>query len=1190
MNIEIPFAGTGLDKDSRREIIHPGDSVERRNVLETYGSLGGIKKIRGNEKINGPSHDASITSLRTVGTAIDYQSERIYYLMYGDVSGGTPKNSLLYFDAQGNAIYSVFLDKEWFELDNEVMQDAFFLDGWLYYRGKDKAPSKINISLITNFELNQAWVYGSTYSPGMVVKVTDGRVYSVIATASFVSNVDPRNDPPNWQEVGNGDYCYPYEYDGTISPAPNTKYFSAINIPPTTIPTAIYKSDTSYNSNNVRRNLFQFCYRYKYRYHGYSRTSEVSTVPVPSFDETAYGDIVDSPTTNNLIRVYFDQANIGMVEYVELFARQGSDGVWKLISTIRDGSDYFDFYNDGVYPVIADEEIMKVSDFIPIAVRSQLFLSENTLAYGGCTEGFDAINDINVAFSAAYEVVDIVGVTPSSTKIQTIISDSFYFSDSTNITYASVKTSSYDSSKYSGLSEVVVEITVTKYAGTTEHVYIVESFADPSTKTATDFRDFCITAINNEGLSWLSAGSGSVDAGAWAPLNADDFWVSSGGSNPDDYLDPEVDTSINSGDIKKEKGFKGMAQHPFAIIYFDKHMRRFPPVFNDDMVVNIQHPSHYGLTTYEHRWLVNWSINHTPPAEAKYYQLAYSGNNTVGKFWQYIIASATASGTTYTVLNIQSTLQSVKDVYPNSEIESYTYEAGDRIRILTGPASGGVYGALVGENDLEIKDFDSSTGDIYVEYDSSNYGAGAGSLVEIYRPKSISEDYRFFYGVGKIYEIYEDSGSRYHRGDTQDQTATQPATGTLEDGDVYYIGRAFSVALSGGSLTDKHLVQSESVSDFFDGAFYSLGKINVEDTFGQVYINRIRWSNRYIEGASVNNICTFDGLDSVDIPALWGMINRMVQLGDRLAIYTEHKTFTAGIGKSEISDANGNNVFSRQYRVIGTITPLMQDWGTQHPSSVVSIGNYIYGFDAAAGVVWRHAYNGLTPISGGYGGMDYRMKNHFLTLAGEIANNSSSSVVSGYDPNTELVFLAFAVDSSYSGDSDVIAFNEGKGRWEGFFDIKWPDMFSTINDKFLSFNGGELWLHNSDSVSRCSFYGTQYDARVDFFFNVQPNIPKRLVNIGIKSTNMWTVDEVSSEPDASYPRGMLSEIPAGRFTKEEGVYYSEFLRNKYTTNSTASNVDLYRGEELVSRVFHLVLKDSGSNDNVLFSVFIEYMV
>ncbi len=50
-------------------------------------------------------------------------------------------------------------------------------------------------------------------------------------------------------------------------------------------------------------------------------------------------------------------------------------------------------------------------------------------------------------------------------------------------------------------------------------------------------------------------------------------------------------------------------------------------------------------------------------------------------------------------------------------------------------------------------------------------------LIELYTPKArVSENSELFYEWGQKYDIYTSGGVRYHRGQTGNQTATQPAT------------------------------------------------------------------------------------------------------------------------------------------------------------------------------------------------------------------------------------------------------------------------------------------------------------------------------------------------------------------------------------------------------------------------------
>jgi len=154
------------------------------------------------------------------------------------------------------------------------------------------------------------------------------------------------------------------------------------------------------------------------------------------------------------------------------------------------------------------------------------------------------------------------------------------------------------------------------------------------------------------------------------------------------------------------------------------------------------------------------------------------------------------------------------------------------------------------------------------------------------------------------------------------------------------------------------------------------------------------------------------------------------------------------------------------------------------------------------------------------------------------------------------------------------------------------DWMASMGLGFCSWMGGELWLHNSDDVERCNFFGEQKDFKVGIVANQEANRLKVLDSIAIYSEfeepldrdSKWEVESVTIPSSLNYPNGMYSKIPSNRFEKREGVLKAEFLRNMKTNSATANALDALRGEELRGHDVLLVLKNSSTGQVNLFKV------
>jgi hypothetical protein len=146
------------------------------------------------------------------------------------------------------------------------------------------------------------------------------------------------------------------------------------------------------------------------------------------------------------------------------------------------------------------------------------------------------------------------------------------------------------------------------------------------------------------------------------------------------------------------------------------------------------------------------------------------------------------------------------------------------------------------------------------------------------------------------------------------------------------------------------------------------------------------------------------------------------------------------------------------------------------------------------------------------------------------------------------------------------------------------DWMQGLSLGFISFMGGDVWVHNSDAVPRVNFFGEQKYSEVGVVMNENANVIKFLDSIGIHSDGQWSVESVTIPKTLNTPSGMLSKIPKGRFKKREGVWQAEFLRNMKSTTSTASVIEAIKGEPLKGYAAYLVLRNTDTAEVKLFKV------
>lgn len=120
----------------------------------------------------------------------------------------------------------------------------------------------------------------------------------------------------------------------------------------------------------------------------------------------------------------------------------------------------------------------------------------------------------------------------------------------------------------------------------------------------------------------------------------------------------------------------------------------------------------------------------------------------------------------------------------------------------------------------------------------------------------------------------------------------------------------------------------------------------------------------------------------------------------------------------------------------------------------------------------------------------------------------------------------------------TLTYSDGVKGWTSFYSF-YPEQMIGMNNRFYSFNGGNLWVHNSDDVERNSFYDpngeTNSTSKITGVINEDPSTVKTFKTFYLESNDSW---------DATF----LSDLGSGYidnswFSLKEGDYYAHIRRN-----------------------------------------------
>lgn len=160
-------------------------------------------------------------------------------------------------------------------------------------------------------------------------------------------------------------------------------------------------------------------------------------------------------------------------------------------------------------------------------------------------------------------------------------------------------------------------------------------------------------------------------------------------------------------------------------------------------------------------------------------------------------------------------------------------------------------------------------------------------------------------------------------------------------------------------------------------------------------------------------------------------------------------------------------------------------------------------------------------------------------------------------------------EDSTTASAETITWSEKTNRWVSFRSYRPEKGFSMFTDMFTYMNGN-LWVHR-DSANRNNFYNQQFQTRVQFPTGAISIKNYQSVAIHSNIIMATTTDGVTTS------LGHVSDLIETDFTKKEGIWYANFLRDKMT--------GMINGERLKGRFLVMELETiDGSKKLQLFKI------
>lgn len=638
------------------------------NVLSTpEGNVGIVTNVKGNTSI---PVELPPGENRTIGVALDEENNRLYYatwnsegyhswFRYDYVSNRVSRVIQCITDTNGEDIF------RW-EPDKFIFHADVIGGNLLYWTMQGHPPRKINIQ-----------------------KAMDKSI------AGYGEDISE-------------EFTRAYKRAGIY--APQVEYFT----------------DDTKKFNLLYRRQFKFAYRWLYDDNEKSDWSEWSEVANPIFESFVGEKTI--PVENNGLKVFIETGSaivVGIELAMQTILDDGSLSLWMLVDSlnkdhlnISDDDRYeYHFYNEGQYTPIDQSKIIRNYSFIPRDPANQAF-TKNAIVYSNFTEGFTPV-DLDVSWEVDYE--DVYFDDPVSEE------------NDPELIYNFIRTDR-DKGRHATIGEFVVGPDV-KRGNVFEVVYTsvqrpphgdrnirqtlrVEATANDDARTvasklANQLRSIQTGTSDHHKKSYVrdvvSYGGGSYGF-EWRHRTSymASYWNVAVSAAP-------IDTVTLKDNGQSVRIIKNGSSVKYGIVYYDEDGRKSAVYSNDGLIVSVDTPNELGRIASP---VVKLSINHTPPAYAKYFSIVRT-KDLVHDWYIYLLIQKVAeiehdSGDAYYNLSVGS-LFTYQRVHPNTTL-NYEFRAGDRLRVMYQKEDpNGEYEIVQDYRDFEILSYSPIVTDIMDE-------------------------------------------------------------------------------------------------------------------------------------------------------------------------------------------------------------------------------------------------------------------------------------------------------------------------------------------------------------------------------------------------------------------------------------------------------------------------------------------
>ena len=302
----------------------------------------------------------------------------------------------------------------------------------------------------------------------------------------------------------------------------------------------------------------------------------------------------------------------------------------------------------------------------------------------------------------------------------------------------------------------------------------------------------------------------------------------------------------------------------------------------------------------------------------------------------------------------------------------------------------------------------------------------------------------------------------------------------------------------------------------------------------------LTWSGIYNSRTGINRLNQFITADGItkELEPNYGSIQKLHTRDTNVIAFAEDKIFRILADKDLLFNADGGGNVSASNQVLGQTTPFVGEYGiSTNPESFASYGHNIYCSDTKRGAILQ-----ITPGNGqifeiSERGLDDFFRDRLPSTTQVIGmyddySNAYTVSIQGYDPNDPMIGVNDRLPDE--GTNTTLRYETATEGWPARYSFV-PEHGVTLNNRFYTWNGGQMYMHNDPNADRNNFYGTQYNSEIEVIFNDQPSAVKEFLTLGYEGTANWTVIGVDTESDDP---SLTSIWP---FVRKEGKYFASIV-------------------------------------------------